>query len=221
VDNAKNVQEKRLVEESIGGCNVSRKQIVSLPSRMQREVRKVEAEAREANHGQDVGTGQTILRLKRSQPPLRTLLEARKIGPDELAAAEQIAQAASAVATGGILHAAGLERVDHGRQDERDWPHTLAIAVRNYQDWQRYWTAEWAHTRNPMLEVVWSAVVDEQPIAGIAADIGYGHRRTTRAVICGIRHYAAFTHMVTGIQRQAWLDAAQHVFDRRVPNTTS
>jgi hypothetical protein len=93
--------------------------------------------------------------------------------------------------------------------------------VRNYQAWQRHWTAEWARTRNPMLEVVWSAVVDEQPIAAIANDIGYGRTRTTRAIVCGIRHYAAWANMVTGIQRQAWLEAAQRVFDRRVPATTS
>ena len=49
----------------------------TVESRMRREIRKVEAAAREANHGQDVGTGQTILRLQRHQPPLRTLLEAR------------------------------------------------------------------------------------------------------------------------------------------------
>jgi hypothetical protein len=199
---------------------MSRRQATAF-SRMQREIRKVEAAAREATGG-DPGTGQTILRMQRErdQPPLRTLLEARKIGPDELAAAEQIAQAAFSVATGGILRAVQLERI-HGRPDERDWPHTLAVAVRNYQDWQRHWTAEWARTRNPMLEVVWSAVVDEQPIAGIAADIGYGHRCTTRAIICGIRHYAAFANMVTGIQRQTWLDAAQHVFARTAPDTTS
>jgi len=89
---------------------------------MLREVRKVEAEAREAGNAQDAGTGYTIIKLQRHQPPLRTLLEAGKIGPDELAAADQIAQAASAVAMGGILRAAGLERVDFGRQDERDWP---------------------------------------------------------------------------------------------------
>jgi len=197
-----------------------RRQQRTVETQMRREVRKVEAEAREATAG-DSGTGQTIIRMQRHQSPLRTLLDTRKIGPDELAAAEQIAQAAFSVATGGILRAVQLERAIHGRQDERDWPHTLAVAVRNYQAWQRHWTAEWARTRNPMLEVVWSAVVDEQPIAGIAADIGYGHRRTTRAIICGIRHCAAFANMVTGIQRQAWLDAAQHVFARTVPDTTS
>jgi hypothetical protein len=187
---------------------------------MLREVRKVEAAGREATAG-DPGTGQTVIKMQRHQPPLRTLLDARKIGPDELAAADQIAQAASAVAMGGILRAAGLQRVDYGRQDEQDWPAQLAITVRNYQDWQRYWTAEWARTRNPMLEVVWSAVVDERPIVAIANDIGHGRTRTTRAIITGIRHYAAWANMVTGTQRQVWLDAALHVFDRRLPATTS
>jgi hypothetical protein len=197
---------------------MSRRQATAF-SRMQREVRKVEADAREATGG-DPGTGQTIIRMQRHQPPLRTLLDARKIGPDELAAAEQIAQAAFSVATGGILRAVQLERI-HGRQDERDWPHTLAIAVRNYQDWQRYWTAEWARTRNPMLEVVWSAVVDERPISVIAEEIGYGRKRTQRAIIAGLRHYAAWANMITGIQREAWIAAAQQVFDRRLLATTS
>jgi hypothetical protein len=220
VHNSKNVQKKRSAGEASKGRTMSRRQPAALAHRMQREVRKVEAEAREATAG-DPGTGQTIIRMARHQPPLRTLLEAGKIGPDELAAADQIAQATSAVAMGGILHAVGIERVDFGRQDDQDWPAKLAIAVRNYQDWQRYWTAEWARTRNPMLEVVWSAVVDEQPIVGIANDIGCGRTRTTRAIICGIRHYAAWANMVTGTQRQAWLDAAQHVFDRRLPATIS
>jgi hypothetical protein len=187
---------------------------------MLREVRKIEAAAREATDG-DPGTGQTIIRMARHQPPLRTLLDARKIGPDELAAAEEIALAAFSVAMGGILRAGQLERIARARQGDNDWPAHVAMAVRNYQQWQRHWTAEWARTRNPMLEVVWSAVVDEQPIAGIAADIGYGHRRTTRAIVCGIRHYAAFAGLVLGTQRQVWLDAAQHVFARTVPDTTS
>src|SRR5580765_5800576 len=137
---------------------MSRRQPVSLPSRMQREVRKVEATAREANPGQDVGTGQTILRLQRHQPPLRTLLEAGKIGAVELQAAEQIALAAFSVATGGILHAVTLERVSYGRQNDSPWPAHVAMAVRNYQKWQNHWSAEWKLTRNPMLEVIWSAV---------------------------------------------------------------
>lgn len=199
---------------------MTRRQPVSLPSRMLREVRKVEAAARETSPG-DPGTGQTIIRMQRSQPPLRTLLESRKIGAVELQAAEQIALAAISVATGGILHAVQLERVSHGRMNDSPWPAHVVLAVRNYQTWQTHWTAEWARTRNPMREVIWSAVIDERPISVIAADVGHGRARTARAIICGIRHYAAWANLVTGSQRQAWIAAAQHVFDRRLSDTIS
>jgi hypothetical protein len=187
---------------------------------MLRTVRKVEAAAREAAAG-DPGTGQTVIKMQRHQPPLRTLLDARKIGPDELRAADQIALAAFAVATGGILRAGQLERIARARQSDNDWPAHVAVAVRNYQEWQRYWTAEWARTRNPMLEVVWSAVIDERPISVIAADIGYGRKRTQRAIIWGLRHYAAWAKMVTGTEAMHWSLEAQHVFQRGPLATTS
>jgi len=203
------------------GRTMSRRQPVAMSSRMQREVRKVEAEAREGNHGLDVGTGQTIIKLQRHQPPLRTLLEARKIGAVELQAADQIVLAAISVATGGILRAVSLEHASHGRQNDSPWPAHVALAVRNYQKWQNHWSAEWKRNRCPMLEVIWSAVIDERPVSVIAEDIGYGRKRTARAIIAGLRHYAAWCDLVTGIQRQAWIAAAQHVFDRRLQATSS
>jgi hypothetical protein len=188
---------------------------------MQRTVRKVEAEAREAGNVQDVGTGYTIIKLQRHQPPLRTLLEAGRIGPTELEAADEITLAAFSVATGGILRAVSLELGTRGRQDDRPWPVHIALAVRNYQRWQTHWTAEWSRTRSPMLEVIWCAVIDERPISVIAEEIGYGRKRTARAIIIGLRHYAAWANMVTGTQRQAWIAAAQHVFDKRLEATSS
>jgi hypothetical protein len=198
---------------------MTRKQPAALAQRMQREVRKVEAAAREATGG-DPGTGQTIIRLQRHQPPLRTLLEAKKIGADELRAAEQIAQAVTAVCSRGTLAAAGLERVAYGRND-KPWPIEIALAVRNYQTWQNHWSTEWKRTRNPMCEVIWSAVIDGSPISVIAQNIGYGHQRTQRAIMHGLRHYAAWAGMVTGNQARAWLDGAQHVFARTPSDTTS
>jgi len=191
---------------------MSRRQPVSLPSRMLREVRKVEATAREAIGG-DPGTGFTIIRMARHQPPLRTLLDARKIGPDELRAADQIALAVTAVATGGILRAAQLERGIRGRND-RPWPIETVLAVRNYQQWANFWSAEWKRSRSPMLEIIWSAVIDERPISVIAQDIGHGRARTARAIICGLRHYAAHAKLITGDQARIWSAQAQHVFDR-------
>ena len=188
---------------------------------MLRAARLAETEAR-ADNVQDVGTGFTILRLKgRNQPPIRTLVEAKRIGATELQAADQIALAAFSVASGGILHAVDLVKVSRGRQNDSPWPAHVAVAVRNYQDWQRYWSAEHARTRNPMLECIWSAVIDERPISVIAQEIGYGRHLTTKAIIAGLRHYAAHAHMVTGTQASLWLGEAQHVFDRRLNRTTS
>jgi len=190
-----------------------RKHPVSLPSRMLREVRKVEAAGREATAG-DPGTGQTVIKMQRHQPPLRTLLDAGRIGAVELQAADQIALAAISVATGGILRAVSLELGSRGPQDDRPWPAHVALAVRNYQRWQTHWTAEWARTRSPMLEVIWCAVIDERPISVISQECGYGRHLVTRAIIAGLRHYAAWAHLITGTQADRWLLEAQHVFDR-------
>ena len=191
---------------------MSRKQPAVSAQRMLRAVRKVEAAGREATTG-DPGTGQTIIRMARHQPPLRTLLEARKIGATELRAAGEIALAANSVATGGILRAVTLERASHG-MDDSPWPAKVAFAVRNYQKWQNHWSAEWKRSRDPMLEVIWAAVIDERPISVIAMDIGCGPHKIQRAIGAGLRHYAAFTGMVTGHHASVWLEAAQHVFDR-------
>jgi len=189
------------------GRRMSRRQPVSLPSRMMREVRKAEATARENNAG-DTGTGQTILRLNRHQPPLRTLLDGKKISAVELHAAEQIALAVTAVSTRGILSAALLERVDWG-QSGRDWPYHVAVAVRNYQQWANHWSKEWKRTRNPMSEIIWSAVIDERPISVIAQEVELSHYITERAIVCGLRHYAAHAGLVTGNDAREWRERAQ------------
>ena len=195
---------------------MSRKQPISLSSRMLRAARLAETEAR-ADNVQDVGTGFTILKLKsRNQPPIRTLVEAKRIGAVELQAASQIELAAVSVHSGGILHAVDLVKVSRGRQTDSPWPAHVAVAVRNYQDWQRHWTREHALTGNPMLECIWSAVIDERPLSVIAQEIGYGRHLTTRGVIAGLRHYAAHAKMIVGIQADRWRLEAQHVFDRRL-----
>jgi len=209
---------------------MSRSQATS--AKMQREIRKAEAVAHETNLKrlraqeitgpvQDSGTGQTILRLKRHQPPLATLVEGKKIGALELQAANEIELAAFSVHLGGRLAAVDIQRVDHGRQGDNPWPMEVAIAIRNYQKWQNHWSREHKLTGNPMLEVIWCAVIDERPISVISQEIGYGRHLTAKAIICGLRHYAAHAGMTTGAQARIWLGNAQHVFDRRPTNTIS
>jgi hypothetical protein len=198
---------------------VSRKQPVSLPTQILRSIAIAETAAR-SDSGQDSGTGFTILKLQRHQPPLATLAAKNAIGATEVQAAKQIALAAFSVHSGGILRAVDLQKTTRGRQNDNPWPAHVAVAVRNYQDWQRHWTNEHHHTGNPMLQVIWSAVVDERPISVIAQEIGYGRHKTARAIVCGLRHYAAWAKMVTGTQAIRWIGEAQHVFDRRLISTT-
>jgi len=196
-----------------------RKQERTLQSRMLRAVRKVEADAR-AENTQDTGTGQTIIKLARHQPPLRSLVESGKIGAVELQAADEIALAVSAVSMRGTLSAALLERIDHGKSDQ-DWPAHVALAVRNYQRWQVHWSNEWKRTRNPMLSVIWDAVIDERPISIIAQDIDTSRHVARRAIVAGLRHYAARAGLITGHQARAWLDEAQGLVFKTVVLTRS
>jgi len=199
---------------------VTRNQAVSVPARMLREVRKAEAAARDVNHGQDSGTGQTIIKLQRHQPPLATLVAKKAIGATELQAADQIALAVKSVAMGGHPQSVDLNKMPRGRHDA-DWPAHVAEVVRNYQKWQNHWSDEWKRTRNPMADVIRDTVIYEQPMSVTAAKIRYGRKRTERAIICGLRHYAAWANLVVGIQRQAWIAAAQQVFDRRLAPTSN
>ena len=194
---------------------MTRKQPVSLPTRILRSIAIAETTAR-TDSGQDSGTGYTIIKLPRHQPPLATLVAKNAIGAVELQAADQIALAAFSVASGGILRAVDLQKTTRGRQNDNPWPAHVALAVRTYQNWQRHWTAEHHLTGNPMLEVIWSAVVDERPISVIAQEIGHSRHKTARAIVCGLRHYAAWAKMVTGTQAALWIGQAQHVFDRRL-----
>ena len=194
---------------------MSRKQPLPLPTRILRDVAIAETAAR-TDSGQDSGTGYTIIKLSRHQPPLATLVAKNAIGATELQAADQIALAAFSVASGGILRAVDLTKTTRGRQNDSPWPAHVALAVRTYQNWQRHWTHERHCTGNPMLEVIWSAVVDERPISVIAQEIGHGRHKTARAIVCGLRHYAAWAKMVTGTQAIRWIGEAQHVFDRRL-----
>ena len=101
-----------------------------LATRMQRTVRKVEAEARTGNV-HDPGTGQTIIKLQRHQPPLATLVNKKAIGATELLAADQIALAVKSVNSRGILAAVDLTKIDRGRSGDNPWPAHVAEAVRN------------------------------------------------------------------------------------------
>jgi hypothetical protein len=197
-----------------------RERRASQTARLMRLVRKAEADAieqaRKTVKGEvmDVGTGQTILKML--ERPLPKLHEGKKIGGPEVMAAQEIAQAVSAIGSGGRLSGISFDRVDAGRGMEgSDWPARLAKIVKNYQSWANHWAKERNRTGNPMLKVMYAAIIEETPFNDIAAEVNYGRRRVEQAVICGLRHYAAWSGYVSGRQATAWLVAAEDVFSRR------
>jgi hypothetical protein len=201
----------------------------SSEARLLRAVRKAEVEAYEAGlkklrRGvidgpiQDVGTGQTIIKLQ--QKPLAHLVDCGKIGGAEISAAQQIDLAVSSIKAGGRLLGISYDRVDRGHAGDAPWPARIAEAVNNYQDWANHWSRERNRTRNPMLQVIWEAVIEEYAFHVIAQNVGCSRRRAEKAVICGLRHYAAYHGFVSGALATAWFQAAEDVFNRRGDTTS-
>jgi hypothetical protein len=74
--------------------------------------RMLRVEARKSPHG---GTPETTIKLRlRGGPPVERLRAARRIGPLELAAAEEIERAVTAISAGLDLKTVNLERIDRG-----------------------------------------------------------------------------------------------------------
>jgi hypothetical protein len=202
------------------GAVMKRRERRELPAGVLRAVRKAEMDAlehaRKTIKGEvfDVGTGQTILKLE--QRPLAALYEAQKISNTEAIAAQEIEQAVFAIHSGGRLAGMSLDRVDGGgRSGDSPWPAHLAKLVKTYQSWANHWSKARDRTGNPMLEVIFSAVIDERPFYIIAQEANCSRRRAERAVICGLRHYAAWGGYVSGRQATAWIASAEDVFSRR------
>ena len=156
----------------------------------------------------DVGTGQTIIKMK--QAPIAYLIDKRKIGAEERQAADEIALAFQTLSSRLMVRGISYERVDCGRVNDLPWPARVADAVRRYQDWARTWTDRSAQYFDPTLEIVIAAVIDERHIRGIAQDLGFRPAKIERAIICGLRDYAARAKIAHGKQAEQWkLEAAR------------
>ena len=187
---------------------MSRRQPVSLPSRMQREVRKVEAEAREANHGR--------CRHRPNDPEVATPPAAPADAAGSAKDRGRRTAGRRANRTGGLLCGNGrhsTRRPARARQttDARTTAHGRAPSPWRCaitRNGRTIGPPNGSGTAYPMLEVIWSAVIDERPIASSPQDIGYGRTRTARAIICGLRHYAAWCrsghrHPAPGMDRRS------------------
>lgn len=183
--------------------------------RIKRAVRSAE---RQTATGQQIGgTGQTV--IKKRLAPIPSLIEAGKIGAEELRAADEILASFAALAGALWVNPQTYERVDCGGSGKSNDMAVMALGVARYQRWANIWSVRAKLTADPMLAVVIAAVVDERPFSVIADDVGWTGRRykqLKRGVVCGLQDYAARAGWVTGNLADKWMHDAERAFDRSV-----
>jgi hypothetical protein len=177
-------------------------------ARMKRALRKVE---RRAGDGTEIGgTGFTILKFQGA--PLARLIDKKHIGTEELRAADDIAIAFHAQAGALLIKPPSLEKRDATYQGHE--PVLIIDAVSRYKRWARHWSARASHG-DRTLEIVIAAVIDERAFHLIEADVGIRHGLAARAVIAGLRDYAARAGWADARTAEAWTAAAEAVFALR------
>lgn len=157
----------------------------------------------------DRGTGLT--RLKLSPNPVARLADAKKLGPEELQAVEEINTAFSALASRLMVRGMAMERVDRSRFGDGGTG-SAARAVEHYTRWADHWSARAKAYCDPTLEIVVAVAVDQRPVRAVAAELGFDHRKIETAVVNGLRDYAARAGFVTGSMAVRWIDAANSCF---------
>jgi hypothetical protein len=180
--------------------------------RLKRAIRKAE---RRSGDGREIGgTGATILRFRAR--PLVRLIEKKRIGTEEVRAAEDIAVAFHAQAGAVMIRSPSLEKRDATYQARE--PVWIIDAVSRYKRWARHWSQRARHG-DRTLEVVVAAVIDERAFHSIEADVGIRHGVAARAVIAGLRDYAARAGWTDHNTAEAWIKEAETIFVlRRRPN---
>jgi hypothetical protein len=176
--------------------------------RMKRALRKVE---RRGGDGAELGgTGATILKFLPA--PLARLADKKRIGTEEIRAADDIAVAFHAQAGALMIKPPSLEKRDatySGRE-----PVWIIDAVARYKRWARHWSAR-VRDGDRTLEIVIAAVIDERAFHAIEADVGIRHGVAARVVIAALRDYAARAGWTDRRTGDAWIEAAAGAFAPR------
>jgi hypothetical protein len=178
---------------------------------MQRAIRKAE---RGAGGGRATGgTGATVLRFRAT--PLATLIEKKRIGAEEMRAADDMTTAFHAQAGAVMIKSPSLEKLDAAFQGSRE-PLRVIDAVSRYKPWARFWSQR-ARLGDRTLEIVVAAVIDERAFHLIEADVGVRHGMASRVTIAGLRDYAARAGWTDRITGEAWIREAEAIFKLRQP----
>jgi len=175
---------------------------------MKRMIRKAE---RRAGDGSPIGgTGATVLKFLGA--PLCRLADRKRIGAEEIRAADDIAIAFHAQAGALMIKPPCLEKRDATYQGRE--PVYVIDAVSRYKRWARRWSAR-ARDGDRTLEIVVAAVVDERPFHIIEQDVGIRHGAGARVVIAALRDYAARAGWTDRATANAWIAAAEVAFPLR------
>jgi hypothetical protein len=178
--------------------------------RLKRALRK--AERRGGDGAEFGGTGGTILKF--IPAPLARLADKKRIGAEEIRAADDIAVAFHAQAGALMIKPPSLEKRDathHGREPVR-----VIDAVCRYKRWAQHWSARSRHG-DRTLAIVIAAVIDERAFHAIEADIGVRHGVAARVTIAALRDYAARAGWTDRRTADAWIAAAAEAFAPRRP----
>jgi hypothetical protein len=181
-------------------------------SRMKRALRKAQ---RRSGEGRELGgTGATILKFLPA--PLARLADRKRIGAEEIRAADDIAIAFHAQAGALMIKPPSLEKRDATYQGHE--PLWIIDAVARYKKWSAHWTLRARSSRDRTLEIVVAAVIDERAFHAIEADIGIRHGVAARVIIAALRDYAARAGWTDSRTAQTWIDAAADAYgaNRRV-----
>jgi hypothetical protein len=146
---------------------------------MLRSVRKIERSG-------VPGTGLTVLKQRPS--PIGRLLDRHQIGPEELAAAEDIALAFRSIAGELMLRPATWERADRSKSSNE--PVRVLDAIARYREWVDVWAIR-AKRGDPTLKIVLAVVIEERPLRDLDGQHKLRNGRARAALIAGLRDYAA------------------------------
>lgn len=153
-------------------------------------------------------TGQTILKL--TAKPVARLIEEGRIGPVELTAAQDLTAAYMAITGHLWLRAITMERIAAHTSDYE--PARILDAQRRYRAWADHWSML-AKRGDKTLAIIISAVIDEHPLYLIEDDLNLRHGTARKALVRGLRDYAARAGWVDPTTRAQWLADAGNTFN--------
>jgi len=189
--------------------------------RLRKVVRRAEREALDKARKNlkgaidDVGTGQTIIRLQSS--PVARLMDRGKIAGEELRAAEEITSVFMAITGALMLRAPSMEFRDRTSGTPTE-PARMVDAHARYKAYAAYWSAR-ARRGDRTLEIVIATVIDERSFRIIEQDLNIRNGKAEQATIWGLRDYAARADWCDKRLRTTWITTASEVFRlRRIDN---